>query len=78
MRFGDHVVEVGVVTEAGIDAVVVGGVVAVGARCEYRSEREPGRAEFDDVVEPFDDAAQPVLVGGRRRFGGKAPTKPSG
>src|SRR6476469_517627 len=69
-RLGDHMVEVSVVTESRVDAIVVGGVVAVGARREYRSEREAGRPEFDSVLEPFNDAAQTVLVSGRRRFGG--------
>ena len=69
MRLGDQMVEVGVVTEPRVDAVVVGGVVAVGARREYRSEREARRAEIDGVLEPVDDAAQAVLVSCRRRVG---------
>ncbi len=71
VRFADQFVEVGVVTQTWVDAVVVGGVVAVRARGEYRTERDARRAEFDGVVEPFDDPAQPVFVGGRRRVGGK-------
>ena len=78
MSLGDQVVEVGVVAQPRVDAVVVGGVVAVRARRENRPEGDAGCAEFDGVVEPFDDPAQPVLVGGRRRVGGNAPTKPSG
>ena len=71
VRLRDEVVEVGVVAEPRVDAVVVGGVVAVRAGGEYRAERDTRRAEFDGVVEPFDDPAQPVLVGRRRRVGGK-------
>ena len=71
VRLGDQLVEVGVVAEPRVDAVVVGGVVAVRARREDRAERDARRAELDRVVEPFDDPAQPVLVGGRRRIGGK-------
>ena len=41
---GDQVVEVGVVTEARVDPVVVGGVVAVG-----RATRTPGRARYPDA-----------------------------
>ena len=78
LRLGDQMVEVGVVAEPRVDAVVVGGVVAVCARREHRPERDSGRAEFDGVVEPVDDPAQPVLVGGGRRSAGYAPTKPSG
>ena len=37
VRLGYEVVEVGVITKPGIDAVVVGGVVAMGARGEDRS-----------------------------------------
>jgi hypothetical protein len=69
--FFDQMVEIGIVTQARVYAVMVGGVVAVAARGEDRPERDAGRAEFDGVVEPFDDPAQPVLVGGGRRVGGK-------
>ena len=69
--FGDQFVEILVVTESRVDPIVVGGVVAVRARGEYRTERDTGGAEFDGVIEPFDDATQPVLVGARRRIGGK-------
>ena len=71
VRLGDQFVEVPVVTEPRVDPVVVGGVVAVRSGGEYRAERDTRRTEFDGVVEPFDDAAQPVLVGARRRIGGK-------
>ena len=70
MGFFDQVVEVGVIAQPRVYAVVVGGVVAMGARREDRPERDAGRAESDDVVEPFDDPAQPVLFGGGRRVGG--------
>ena len=71
VRLGDQFVEVPVVTEPRVDPIVVGGVVAVRARGEYRAERDARRPEFDGVVEPFDDAAQSVLVGARRRIGGE-------
>ena len=71
VRFGDQFVEVPVVTESRVDPVMVGGVVAVRAGGEYRTERNARRAEFDGVVEPFDDSAQTVLVDGRRGIGGK-------
>ena len=69
VRFADQFVEIPVVTQPWVDQVVVGGVVAMRSRGEYRAERDTRRAEFDGVVEPFDDAAQPVLVGARRRIG---------
>ena len=69
VSLGDQVVEVGLVAEARIDAVVVGGVVAMGAGREHGAERDTGRAQFDGVVEPLDDPAQSVLVGGGRWIG---------
>ena len=69
VRLGDKLVEVRVVAEPRIDPLVVGGVVAVSPRLEDRPERDSRCAEFDGVVQPFDDAAQPVLVGARRRIG---------
>ena len=71
VRFGNQFIEVPVVAEPGVDLVVVGGVVAVCAGREYRAERDTRRTEFECVVEPFDDAAQAVLVGAGRRVGGK-------
>lgn len=50
VRLGDEVVEIGIVAEPGIDAVVVGGVVTVCARGEDRAQRDAGRPEFDGVV----------------------------
>ena len=69
--FVDEVIEVGVVTQAWVDAVVIGGVVAVGAGGEDRAKRDSRGAEFDGVVEPVDDAAQPMFVRLRavRRWG---------
>ena len=79
VRLGDEVVEVGVVSEPGIDPVVVGGVVTVGARGEDRPQRDAGRAQFDGVVEPVDEPTQPVFAWARRLLpAGKAPTKPRG
>ena len=50
-------------------------VIAVGALAAVLVSGDDGtytvRAEFDGVVEPVDDPAQPVLVGGRRRISGK-------
>ena len=48
--FGDQLVEVVVVTQSRVDPVVVGGVVAVRAGGEYRTERNARRTEFDGVV----------------------------
>ena len=62
---------IGVVTETRVDAVVVGGVVAVSPGGEDRAERDTGRTEFHGVVEPVDEAAQPVLVGPRGVLGGE-------
>ena len=56
-RFGDQVVEIIVVAEPRVDAVVVGGVVTVCARGEDRPQRDPRGAELDSVVEPLGDAA---------------------
>ena len=50
---------------------MVGGVVTMRSGGEYRAERNTRRPEFDGVVEPFDDAAQPVLVGVNRLVGGE-------
>ncbi len=69
VRLGDEFVEVGVVTEPGVDPVVVGGVITVGSGLEDRPERDTRRAQFDGLIEPFDDAPHPVLVGARRRIG---------
>src|SRR5262245_56222075 len=41
----------------------------MGAGREHGAERDTGRAQFDGVVEPVDDPAHPVLVGGGRRVG---------
>ena len=71
VRLFDEGVEVAVVAESRIDAIVVGGVIAVRAGVEYRAERDTRRAEFDGVVKPFDDPAQAVLIGRRRRVGRK-------
>ena len=78
MRLGNEVVEVGVVAEPGIDAVMVGGVVAVCARGEDRPQRDPRRAQLDGVVEPTDQPPQPVFIRLRRLVAGNAPTKPRG
>jgi hypothetical protein len=56
---GHELVEVGVVAQAGVDAVVVDGVVAVRGRLEDRPERDTGRAEVDRVVEPGREVPQP-------------------
>ena len=54
--------EIVVITEPRVDAVVVGGVVAVRARREYRAERDTRCAEFDRMVEPVGDAPIAVAV----------------
>lgn len=77
--FSNHVVEISVVAEPRVDVVVVGGVVAVGARSEDRPQCNTRRAQGDRVVEPRGDAPQPVFSWIRwPLLGGKAPTKPSG
>ena len=63
-------IEVGVVTEARVDPEVVAGVITVGRGGEDRAERDARRTELEGVIEPRGDAAQPVLVGRRRRVGG--------
>ena len=45
--FGDQFVEIPVVTESRVDPIVIGGVVAVRAGSEYRTERDTGGAEFE-------------------------------
>ena len=70
MRLVDQKVEVGVLAEARIDAVVVGGVVAVSARGEYRPECDAGGTQCDGVVEPTNDASEAVLVRLRSRVRG--------
>jgi hypothetical protein len=54
---GNQVIEILVVTQARIDAEMVGGVVAVGARGEDRSERDARGAELHGVIQPADDPA---------------------
>ncbi len=71
VRLGDQMVEVGVVAQPRVDAVVVGRVVTVCAGSEQRPERDARRAEFDGVIEPVDDPPQSVFVGGGGRFGGE-------
>jgi len=56
VRLGNDVVEVGVITESGINSVVIGRVVTMGARGEDRSQRDPGCPQFDGVVEPADQS----------------------
>jgi hypothetical protein len=72
VRLGDQMVEVGVVAEAWVDAVVVGGVVAVGTGREDRAEGDPRCAQGDRVIEPVDDAAQAMLLGTGRPVGRKS------
>ena len=55
--FRHQVVEVVVGAQPRVDAVVVGGVIAVGLRREHRPQRQPGGSEFDGVVQPVDDSA---------------------
>ena len=66
-------VEGGVITQAGVDAQVVGGVVAVGGGGEDRPERQTVGTELDGVVEPGLQAVQARgdagLGQGRTRFG---------
>ena len=66
-------VEGGVITQAGVDAQVVGGVVAVGGGGEDRPERQTVGTELDGVVEPGLQAIQArggAGLGQRRsRFG---------
>ena len=59
---GDEAVEVGLVAQARVDAVVVEGVVAVGDGVEDRGEQQGVAAEFDDIVEPVDEPGQAVGV----------------
>ena len=70
--FGEAV-EGGVITQAGVDAQVVGGVVAVGGGGEDRPERQTVGTELDGVVEPGLQAVQARggagLGQGRARFG---------
>ena len=76
---GDERVEVAVVAQPGVDAEVVGGVVAVGPRGEDRSQRQPVRAQRDEVVQPPVQPAQLVRRRAARRPARfSAPTKPSG
>ena len=51
-------IEGGVVTQAGVDAQMVGGVVAVSGGGEDRPERQAVGAELDGVVEPGLQAVQ--------------------
>jgi hypothetical protein len=80
VRFGYQRVEVAGVAQARVDAEIVKGVVAVGGGAEDGSERDPGRAQLDRVVQPGDDAAEPVLVrsgrgGWERRVGADEPER---
>ena len=70
VRLVDKSVEVGVVTEAGVDPVVVGGVVAVGAGGEDRPERNTGGSQRDGMIQPVDQPGQPML-GGAGPFRGR-------
>ena len=65
VRVRHEVVEVVAGPQPRVDPVVVGGVVTVCAGSEYGAERDPGRPEGDDVIEPRRHPAQPVLVGRR-------------
>src|SRR5690606_34257667 len=73
VRLLDQLVEVGVGTEPRIDPVVVGGVVAVAARREDRTERQPGGAEVHHMVEPIQHPPEPVFVRPRWPGGGIRP-----
>jgi hypothetical protein len=69
VRFGYQRVEVAGAAQALVDAEVVEGVVAVGGGAEDGSERDPGRAQLNRVVQPGGDTAQPVLR--RPSWGGR-------
>jgi hypothetical protein len=69
VRFGYDRVEIVLVAQARVNAEMVEGVVAVGGSAEDGSERDPGRAQLDRVVQPGDDAAEPVLL--RPGWGGR-------
>ena len=56
---GDEVVEVGVPSQARVDAQLVQGVVAVAGRGEDRAQQEAGGAQLDGVVQPVQQPAQP-------------------
>src|SRR5690606_13615864 len=75
-RPGKEPLQVVLVTEPGVDPVVVNGVVAMRLRGEHRPEREPIAAEPDKVVEPAAEPPQPS----RRRPALAAPalTVPAG
>ena len=68
VRGGDERVEVGVVTEAGIDPEVVGRVVAVRLGREDGPEQDAGDAELNGVVQPGGELPQPAVLaaGGMR------------
>lgn len=62
VRCVDEVVEVVVVTEPRVDGEVVEGVVAVRRGGEDRPEEESVAAQVADVVEPPDQAPEPVML----------------
>ncbi len=66
MRFVDQRVEVILVAQAWVDLEVVEGVVAMRGGGKDWAERDPGRTQFDDVVQPRDDPPQPMLALPRR------------
>ena len=53
---GDESVEGGVIAKPCIDLEMVCGVIPVRLRGEYGTEHQSVRTEFDEVVEPGDDA----------------------
>ena len=69
-------VEGGVITQAGVDAQVVGGVVAVGGGGENGAERQAVDAELDGVIEPGSEV-RPARGGWGRRWrpGGRPATR---
>jgi len=76
---GDQPHQVVLVPQPGVDAEVVGGVVAEGLRGEHRPEHKALDPERDRVVEPGIEQLQPMLIGAHSgRADGSALRKPSG
>jgi hypothetical protein len=63
LRVLDKPLQVGVVTEARIDPVVVERVVAVRRGLEHRSKQQPVQAEIDNVLEPCLDPVEAMVHG---------------
>ena len=63
MTRSDELVDIGIVTQPGIDGEMVDDVIAVAFRGENGIERKSVTTQFDQVIQPRQQSWQPMLGG---------------